>query len=1271
MKRLLKDKRGMSLMEILVAFTLLMILIVGTTPVMLTAYDSLYTAGEYTQDTYDAKTEIEDQLATRSSVVELQNFAVNFNNLGAVAQINAKKAVSKFVNGLETVFTGGRAYITIISGNTVNDDAKSHEFTVQISNYKLNSFDEICDLQDYNDDKKYTQEMREKTRLAFNVIIPTKSKTKNTENLVYDGSINADVEVIEEKSRLDLGRITVRISGEFDFTKSPLKIQIYYYDEDGNILTTADYLHIKTPTIIAAGKTSATADYYTTAGVVTTENKTTNTTTTTFDIEGRKMSTSTYQSTQAIPANTVFKSVSWVTETVPNEDETGTTSAQATNPFETSYYVLTGTNGAIYRTYSQAKVGSIGGRVNIYASCGDVAFGINGLKLNNHTGMNQLDAGTDAIDVMGVNEATFTIDETGDVVYPAGWSGDFSHIFGYSSYGEQTGYVIKGENNNTNATWYTQHSYSGVVKMNDANGDGKDDKRTKGIGSAGYFSNLACYGYYYNGYGLDTDYYSMNSRKISYILTEMPYAMRTGGYLDDPGHYDGTSFDRIWERPDNCGSGEELGWSLSKIDDEWFYPALDDEATKSVPRSAILDVGKDQGSSDSKTMLPVYLSQGGNVNRNRADNGLAQLRLKALTTYTHGDKGTASYVIDERADGTDGETAMHVAYRNDYNDSKITVTDAVYIPATSKTQGGMFYIGTVAAYAMVNQTDNVGTDGADVAEVHARQSANSGRLTSYWIVSNDDGTSTTIYKHSTKSEYIKGSSNSKWNDIPHNDIRERLMIPSTRNAAEYSSTNTYGMNSYDFTNAVKANTDEAAQFFISQPLKASGSSYEEQVSGRIFSDVAFTMGYTSNREMVYTNIVYGNDGDNDENDPLLQALKFCETLYFLSHYDEEDRNPNLYMNSTIDSNKKTHTVTYNGKTVNTLNSPHNDYYNVWFPGEMYNLTKVATKNGLTVAVGYAVAGSAYTYFNSKNNPSTGLGGVFNDGVLAGMVLGEDDAFENLLYYKDNASFDADSLTGNKKTETEDETARVKYEQHGTSGQSGTWQNYTNLGLGAEWSNYGTHARNSVQFTAVDISIEKTNIEYETDAEGNKLVKSFDEAYYAYYADNWGRVFRSLVATKKSDGSIDRVKYIADQEYTSTRTAPSFMEEQKVGTNRIGTYFEKITSIKATSDLIIVTGHPKAGSGLYIVVGEISDGSAAPTWKAIQIAGLTNANKANDMLYLSDYLYIVGDKGTTSGGWISATAISSIKNAVETSATTVTGTLKKETADALYAIDGHS
>ncbi|MBR2875866.1 MAG: type II secretion system protein, partial [Clostridia bacterium] len=94
MRKFIKDKRGMTLTEILVAITILMIVIVGTTPLMLSSYDNLYTAGEYTQKAYDAKSDIEDILATRNSLDVYPNFKVNFKNLGEVASINGRRAVS-------------------------------------------------------------------------------------------------------------------------------------------------------------------------------------------------------------------------------------------------------------------------------------------------------------------------------------------------------------------------------------------------------------------------------------------------------------------------------------------------------------------------------------------------------------------------------------------------------------------------------------------------------------------------------------------------------------------------------------------------------------------------------------------------------------------------------------------------------------------------------------------------------------------------------------------------------------------------------------------------------------------------------------------------------------------------------------------------------------------------------------------------------------------------------------------------------------------------
>ena len=118
----------MTLMEILVALSLLMIIIVGTTPVMLQAYNGLYKAGEYTQDTYEAKSEIEEKLATRNTRNIYPGFIVNFNNLGDVVEVNGRRAVSSLYGSLETLFTNGKVHVAIVSAKTVNDDYSANGF---------------------------------------------------------------------------------------------------------------------------------------------------------------------------------------------------------------------------------------------------------------------------------------------------------------------------------------------------------------------------------------------------------------------------------------------------------------------------------------------------------------------------------------------------------------------------------------------------------------------------------------------------------------------------------------------------------------------------------------------------------------------------------------------------------------------------------------------------------------------------------------------------------------------------------------------------------------------------------------------------------------------------------------------------------------------------------------------------------------------------------------------------------------------------------------
>ena len=1197
MKRLLKSKCGMSLMEILVALSLLMIVIVGTTPVMLQAYDGLYTAGEYTQNVYNAKTEVEDQLATRSSTLNYKGFKVNFEGLGEVAKVNAKRAVSSLKTSLETLFTGARVRIYISSGSVVDDNQSEHTLVLQTVNLAFTN-------NDITNEKMNNKAgvSKDGKKIDITAYLPNKAATANTAATVYTENRKAKVTVVNDTTNPDSGRIGIKISSNdypIDFTTSPIKILVTYLDENDKVKSVHTYLTIKTPTIMIAGETNGNVQYYTTAGVVETKDNDGNVTNRTLKIEGRKMNigydTKTgarsdslgAASTQVVPTGTVFKSINWITEYAKTTGGSGAGSENveyANTCYEPEYYVLTGTNGVIYRTYSFTDPNTIRGKVSFSNS--DDNFGLNGLLLNTYTGKNQIDK-----DVIGVQDTEIYLDDRAStVVYPAVWGGDFSHIFGWTAYGEEAGYVQRTNQNNTNGTWYTRYDSGYVSNASSTTG-------SRGTGSAGYYSNFACFGYFYNGWLTPTNYPSMKSRKISYILTEVPYSMRVGGYMKEVGSadkygYDGIHFDRIWEQPnyaDGSHINELTGYKIDanhtwNRDDvwAWFYAG----PNSSMPRSSIVEAGYDgdEYEDSNRQSIPTYFVKRGDGTEGRNDNGFAQLRLKALTTLS-------PTIINERTANINNASDFRVATRNDINKSKITVTDAVYIPSATGGQGSIFYVGTVAAYGFINQVDNVGTnpDSPNVKGNRNKETQNTGRISSYLVVSNEDGTQTAVYKTSTKSDTMS---------IQHADMRNRVFGKAWP------------------TTSITANDVEgkSRDFYISMPI--------ETYKSTVFSDVSFTLGFTSNREMVYTNIVYGVDSNGN----LKQSLKFCEPLYFQSHYDNPDKIPNLYMNSNVVNYSDVSTLTYNGVTESSLNSKHNDYYNVWFPGEMYNLTKTATKDNVTVAVGYAVAGSTYTYLNSKADGSTALGGIYNDGVISGMVLGQDTAFKNLLYYKDNASFDDDSLYEASTNSS------YTYKRYGNNDTTGTAINaYKDLG----WK-YGTHARDSVQFTCVDISV---------------VVSGDTTYYYAYYADNKGRIYRSLVATRGKDApAATMVNYISDKSSSPGIEDVIYMEEQTfvVGewTMKGSNYFEKINTIAAHDDLIVITGKSKSQTTwkVNILVGVIDkeNPTAAPTWKLLTW-GYENF-VVHDALIRDGYLYLVGENSTSPCGFILAVPLDTLRSA---------------------------
>ncbi|MBR2877234.1 MAG: hypothetical protein IKC01_08850, partial [Clostridia bacterium] len=1072
-----------------------------------------------------------------------------------VASINGRRAVSSLESSLETVFTGSRAYVAIVSSKTINDDKLKQEVILQTTNIMFETPDDVT---------SNSSSLVASKNKAVDITVMIPDKSTNILSEVY--TLGRTGTVLVKTANPATGRIIIEVQG-IDFTNSPAKIQVTYRDENDKLRTTSCYLTIKTPTIMLAG-TTVYGHYYTTSGVEV-KTKPDGSTYSQLKVDARHMNITGAQGTMEIPAGTVFKSVKWITET----DSAGEFVDAC---YEPSYYVLTGTNGTIYRTYTFTESNNIVGRVNLDTSD------------EQPNGKNQLGA-----DVIGLSDKAFVLDDAkSTTVYPAIWGADFSHIYGYSAYHTFANYKDQ-------VTWYTQSDYN------------------TGVGQPGYYSNKANYGYYYNGYGTNFDYYTQNSKKISYILTELPYALRVGGFMNAAGDYDG-GINRVWERPINFRadgsytSQNEQHEEASRFD-AYYYK----KTGENLSRCAFVELSKNKTWGGTNWIyddeylneIPTYYVKYGTQSAGQwGDEAWAQLRIKAMTTIS------PTFLYEQKDNDDDGLSSFRFVHNRGANQSKINVTDAVFLPATtSGGTGTMFYTGTVAAYAAINQIDNIYTDENYAATMRNNGEDNRGGQTTYYVMGNAEGTNTSIYKYSSSA-------------LGRQDGNQTVY----QNKSTIQGT------------GVIANSDESREFFVTR--NSGGNSQQ------LFSDVLFTMGFTSNRELVYSKIVYGITGG-----ALKEAYKSYEPFYFLSHYDDvtDTHVPNLYMNDYAST--KTPTVGDNGYGGNItggyFNVIDNDYYNVWFPGEMYNLTKVATKEGVTVAVGYAVSGSTYTWINpdQPTNASTALGGIHNDGVLAGIVLGQDNSFTNLLYFKDDENFDNYSLADGS-----------------LSSFTGS-KSYRNLLAGGDSSwNYGTHQRNSVQFTSVDISIESVVRE-------NSEVAS----YYAYYADSKGRLYKSLIATKttlknQATKSVPQmVTHVSDKHEPSA--APSYMQEIMINGYRLNHYFSKITSVSCEGDYIIVGGHSADGN-FNIVVGKIQQAddqlSNTVTWKIVKISGAGDY-KTEDAMILDGYVYLAGTS-TGNYGWVYAASLDEINRTANNSELYFDGNrFVGDIKDKIYTIDGHS
>lgn len=1114
MKKRFFNKKGMTYVELLVALALLALIVVSFTPMLLSSYESLYEAGVKTETVYNSQQEMEEGLAVRSSTKNgaiPMTFTMNAEKVFENMNVNGRKVVSSLQDKLETIFYGVRARIDFLSPDVVYDDTSWHEVVLQTTGL---DYDDVLYISEYGGNL----EDLPKNKIVFSVYVPNKATGNagsTTDELVYQTPSAVDTSKITFDSVK--GRIKFTID-DVDFTRSPVKILVYYKNERGILKTLSRYLFIEPPTIMFAGTTNA-SDYYTTAGIEQKDASTTEGVQSAeyvLAVEGRGMriENSPYLKKyygRPSDKNVIIRNISWI-----NNDETAGISP---------YYVMVGTNGAIYRMYNYTSHNT-----DIY-------------KLSTgQTSKPNTDGYTATDNLTPIDNTYDTID--GTRVYSSLWSGDKAHVFDFSSWDRSMNYGLDEEGGNDNC-WLTAEQY--VAKKGETiagfipiSGD-TIANTNKGAEKYNLFGMQAKFSYYLNGYRVGFSYTYQSGRNMSYIITEYGSPLRAFGFLKDEDDYMG--FTELW------------------------YPSGTYSAVK-----------KDKSVSDLNTIvLFLGTTGGGSDGARHTETAFASLRFTNFGSYN---PNIAEGVNFMRTDGsaTDNrENARQITDGRDYLnglESEINLTDAIYIPSAGSVSGSMLYVGNVHAYMNVMQKDNLNTSANRASKItnaawqkklDEDEYAPHGALTDYVIFGNAQGTGTTVHKYSSAkvgTVYINrnlfggetgvDSGQTSLNGVSAAEKQAKMQVTSGNSLTG----------------------DARSNFFI-----ARNTSWKDMFMG----DVLFTMGYSSNREKIYTNITY--DGQRE-------YYRSYEHLYFHSHYGIGGVNTEGSPNKTA-----TRATTTDATNRNIYN---NDYYNVWFPGEMYNISKIATKDGVTVGVGYAVAGSAYQWINPSvpSNTSTALGGIYNDGVLAAMVEGTHSEFTNLLYFKDNNTFDSNYLT---------------------AGYSGS--EYRNA-----FTTYGTHERDSVQFTAVDINTE------------SKAIDDHNETkyYYAYYGDNHGRLFRSLVATASvkfvsEDGeevvtsqATNLVGYIADNTYAGSGTPPARMEEIKVnGTIPVSDYFSKIFTIDAHDDIIVVTGTPKnTNISIGTVVGTLQE-NGTWTWKFIQF-GDFYGRELNTSKIVGGYYYFAGN-----------------------------------------------
>lgn len=255
----LNNKKGMTYVELLCALSLLVLIVVMFSPMLLSSYESLYTAGEKTNTVYGGKKEIEKGLTFRGQHDDLaEGMEVNFKTFSTVVLIKAKQVVTS-MEGLETLYSDEKGKVTMPAELTMADNQDSQILKIKFTN---SSFTQA----DFDNGKIFiTNGMPTASQLnGGKMAYQFKSAFNDSKDLSKDAEFvkmpNMDT---EDEENYD-PTLHVLIKG-IDITDSPIRVRLYYLS--GNQVKCSETHYYISPADLMFVGDTGTADYFTSAGV--------------------------------------------------------------------------------------------------------------------------------------------------------------------------------------------------------------------------------------------------------------------------------------------------------------------------------------------------------------------------------------------------------------------------------------------------------------------------------------------------------------------------------------------------------------------------------------------------------------------------------------------------------------------------------------------------------------------------------------------------------------------------------------------------------------------------------------------------------------------------------------------------------------------------------------------------------------------------------------------------------------------------------------------